>query len=150
MGDVKASNALYEKSADLPDVLLSKVPTPMIERELLSDLGIVYAGYFSLLSDQGRMADAFRAIERALGRVETQALSHHEIVAPHQPTVARLQLTSLNLQLLNKRERTAFAAAMNGSVNTHLGVLRLSISPTESYQFQSEMKLSPGRRHIPA
>jgi len=101
MGDVKASNDLYEKSADMLDALLSKVPTPVVERELLSDLSIVYAGYFSSLSDQGKMAEAFRAIERARGRVEAQSLSHHEIVAPHQPTAAELQLTSLNLQLLN-------------------------------------------------
>jgi CHAT domain-containing protein len=107
MGDVKASNALYEKSADLLDSLLSKVPTPMVERELLSDLSIVYAGYFASLSDQGRMAEAFRAIERARGRVEAQALSHHEIAEPHQPTAAELQLTSLNLKLLNTDDPNA-------------------------------------------
>ena len=107
MGDVKASNALYEKSADLFDALLSKVPTPMVERDLLSDLSIVYAGYFASLSDQGRMAEAFRAIERARGRVEAQALSRHEIVAPHQPTAAELELTSLNLKLLNTDDPNA-------------------------------------------
>jgi len=101
LGDVKVSNDLYEESADMLDALLSKVPTPVVERELLSDLSIVYAGYFSSLSDQGKMAEAFRAIERARGRVEAQSLSHHETVAPHQPTAAELQLTSLNLQLLN-------------------------------------------------
>jgi CHAT domain-containing protein len=107
MGDVKASNALYEKSADLFDALLSKVPTPMVERDLLSDLSIVYAGYFASLSDQGRMAEAFRAIERARGRVEAQALSRHEIVAPHQTTAAELELTSLNLNLLNTDDPNA-------------------------------------------
>ena len=107
IGDVKASNALYEKSADLFDALLSKVPTPMVERDLLSDLSIVYAGYFASLSDQGRMAEAFRAIERARGRVEAQALSRHEIVAPRQPTAAELELTSLNLKLLNTDDPNA-------------------------------------------
>lgn len=113
MGDVKASNALYEKSADLLDSLLSKVPTPMVERELLSDLSIVYAGYFASLSDQGRMAEAFRAIERARGRVEAQALSHHEIAEPHQPTAAELELTSLNLRLLNTDEPDARGRILN-------------------------------------
>ena len=106
LGDVKSSNDLYEKSADLLDALLSKVPTPMIERQLLSDLSVVYAGYFASLCNQGRMADAFRVIERARGRVEAQGLSHHEIVAPHQPTPAELHLTTLNLQLLDTDDPT--------------------------------------------
>jgi hypothetical protein len=50
----------------------------MVERQLLSDLSSVYAGYFASLSNQGRMAEAFRVIERARGRVEAQGLSHHE------------------------------------------------------------------------
>ena len=54
LGNTKASNELYEKSADLLDVFLSKVPTPTVERQLLNDLSVVYAGYFVSLSDQGR------------------------------------------------------------------------------------------------
>jgi hypothetical protein len=34
MGKVKASNDLYEKSADMIDALLSRVPTPNLERQL--------------------------------------------------------------------------------------------------------------------
>ena len=101
MGDAKTSNGLFEKSADLFDALLSKVPTPTVERQLLSDLSSVYSGYFASLIKQDRVADAFRAIERARGRVEAQGLSDHEIVSPHEPTVAEMHLTNLNLQLLN-------------------------------------------------
>lgn len=101
LGNVKASNDLYGKSADLLDGLLSKVPTPMVERQLLSDLSTVYAGYFVSLTNQGRMADAFRAIERARGRVEAQALAHHEVIAPGEPDAPQARLTSLNVQLLN-------------------------------------------------
>ena len=96
LGNTKASNDLYEKSADLLDALLSKVPTPTVERRLLSDLSEVYAGYFASLSDQGRVADAFRVIERARGRVEAQALAHHEVVPPHEPNPAEQRLTKLN------------------------------------------------------
>jgi tetratricopeptide (TPR) repeat protein len=101
LGKLKASDDLYEKSTDMLDALLSKVPTPMVERLLLSDLGTVYAGYFESLSDQGRIADAFREIERARGRVEAQGLSRHDLVIPHEPTSAELRLTKLNLQLLD-------------------------------------------------
>jgi CHAT domain-containing protein len=101
MGKVRESNDLYEKSADLLDSLLSRVPTPMVERQLLSDLSVVYAGYFESLRDQGRLADAFRVIERARGRIEAQALSRHDLVVPHSPTPAEVRLTSLNVQLLD-------------------------------------------------
>jgi len=101
MGKVKESNDLYEKSADLLDALLSRVPTPMVERRLLSDLSVVYAGYFTSLRDQGRLADAFRVIERARGRIDAQALSNHDVIVPHAPSPAELRLTSLNVQLLD-------------------------------------------------
>ncbi len=101
LGKVKESNSLYEKSEDLLDALLSRVPTPMVERRLLNDLRFVYAGYFSSLVNQGRLADAFQAIERARGRVEAQLLTHHEVIAPHQPSRAELRLTKLNLELLD-------------------------------------------------
>src|ERR1700761_8287750 len=101
LGNTKASNGLYEKSADLLDALLSKVPTPTVERQLLNDLSVVHAGYFVSLSDQGKLADAFRVIERARGRVEAQALAHHEVIPPHEPNPAEQHLTSLNVELLN-------------------------------------------------
>jgi tetratricopeptide (TPR) repeat protein len=90
--------------SNLLDALLSKVPTPTVERQLLSDLSVVYAGYFVSLSDQGKLADAFRVIERARGRVEAQALAHHEVIPPHEPNPAEQPLTSLNVELLDKEE----------------------------------------------
>ena len=82
---------------DLPVMILT-LPTPTAERQLLNDLSIVYAGYFVSLSDQGRTEDAFRAIERARGRVEAQGLSHHEIILPHEPDASEQNLTKLKIQ----------------------------------------------------
>lgn len=101
LGDAKASDELYEKSTDLIDALLSKVPTPTVERQLLGQLSDVYAGYFASLSSRGKNSEAFRAIERARGRVEAQALEDHEPVAPHEPTTAEQRLTDLNVKLLD-------------------------------------------------
>lgn len=107
LGNVRGSNELYEKSEDMLDALLSKVPTPMVERELLTDLSQVYSKHFASLSDQGKPEDAFRVIERARGRVEAQALTHHEIVTPHTPTPLDQHLTDLNVALLNADEAGA-------------------------------------------
>jgi CHAT domain-containing protein len=118
LGDTKASNELYEKSADLFDALLSKVPTPTVERQLLNDLSSVYAGYFVSLSDQGRIEDAFRAIERARGRVEAQGLSHHEVILPHEPDAAEQNLTKLNIQLLNADDSATRAHILEAIYST--------------------------------
>ncbi|HUZ95033.1 MAG TPA: CHAT domain-containing tetratricopeptide repeat protein [Edaphobacter sp.] len=107
LGNVKASNALYEKSDDLLDALFSRVPTPNVERQLLNDLSMVYSGYFVSLCNQGRIADAFRVIERARGRIEAQKLSHREVLEPHNPSQAELRLTKLNLELLNTANSAA-------------------------------------------
>ena len=77
------------------------MPTPTVERQLLGQLSEVYAGYFASLSNRAKNAEAFRAIERARGRVEAQALEDHEPVAPHEPTTAEKALTNLNLRLLD-------------------------------------------------
>lgn len=120
LGDTKASNSLYEKSADLFDAFLSKVPTPNVERQLLNDLSIVYAGYFASLCDQGQLAKAFTAIERARGRLEAQALSHHDVVIPHPPTPAELRLTGLNLQLLDADDPARRGSLLNAIYSTEL------------------------------
>jgi len=132
MGNAKAANDLYEKSADLFEALLSKVPTPTVERQLLNDLSTVYAGYFALLSDQGRTEDAFRAIERARGRVEAQGLSHHEIIPPHQPNATEQALTRLNVELLNTDDSSARAHILDAIYSTEqqLGADPSSGDPT--------------------
>jgi CHAT domain-containing protein len=118
MGNAKAADDLYEKSADLFDALLSKVPTPTVERQLLNDLSTVYAGYFACLSDQGRTDDAFRAIERARGRVEAQGLAHHEIVVPRQSDAAEEELTKLNVELLNSDDAVSRAHILEAIYGT--------------------------------
>ena len=134
LGDTKASNELYEKSADLLDALLSKVPTPTAERQLLNDLSVVYAGYFVSLSNQGRTEDAFRAIERARGRVEAQGLSHHEIVLPHEPDATEQNLTKLNIQLLNTDDAATRAHILDAIYSTEqqLGTDPLSTDPPQT------------------
>ena len=134
LGDTKASNELYEKSADLLDALLSKVPTPTAERQLLNDLSVVYAGYFVSLSNQGRTEDAFRAIERARGRVEAQGLSHHEIILPHEPDATEQNLTKLNIQLLNTDDAATRAHILDAIYTTEqqLGTDPLSTDPPQT------------------
>jgi len=131
LGNRKASNELYEKSADLLDALLSKVPNSTVERQLLNDLSIVYAGYFVSLSDQGRTEDAFRTIERARGRVEAQGLSHHQVILPHEPDATEQKVTKLNIQLLNTDDSATRAHILEAiySAEQQLGTEPSSTEP---------------------
>lgn len=95
------AHQLYQKSAVLIDSLIASVPTPNIERQLLSEMNDVYAGYFAALLSEGDKAGAFAVVEKERGRIEAQALQHHEAVTPHRPTAQEQQLTELNLELLN-------------------------------------------------
>jgi tetratricopeptide (TPR) repeat protein len=92
LGNTKESDELYRKSAALIDVMLAHAPTQNVERLVLADLGSVYSGYFASLCAQKKYNDAFRALEVARGRVEAQALQHHENVTPHPPTADETRL----------------------------------------------------------
>ena len=146
LGNIKSSNQLYEKSADLLDALLSKVPTPTVERQLLSDLSEVYSGYFASLSTQGRTADAFRAIERARGRVEAQALTHHEVITPHEPNATEQHLTQLNLVLLNTDESAARVHILDTiyqteqQLNTDSAAGDVAPEPVDLGQLQADLR----------
>ena len=116
MGDVNESNILYQKSETLIDSLVATAPTPGVERELLTELGEVYSGYFESLSRQKNLAEAFQTIEKAHGRIEAQALEHHDLILPHDPTPREKQLNQLNLQLIqgnDPRARSNLAQALH-------------------------------------
>lgn len=79
------------------------------------------------------MADAFQAIERARGRVEVQALAHHEAVAPGEPDAAQIRLTSLNVRLLNsddpKARSTILAAIYSAEQQLPGGASSIDVPP---------------------
>ena len=101
MKNVKESDVLYEKSTTLIDSLLATAPTPNVERELLTQLKDVYSGYFESLWQQGDLGGGFRIIEKARGRIEAQALEHHPLVVPHDPSPEEIKIVQLNLKLIN-------------------------------------------------
>jgi CHAT domain-containing protein len=117
-------------------------------RQLLSDLSEVYSGYFASLNNQGRTADAFRVIERARGRVETQALTHHEVIAPHEPNPTERHLTELNLALLNTDESAARGHILDAIYQTEQQLdsgstaVATAPAPVDLGQLQSDLRPS--------
>jgi len=101
LGRQDQAGALYRKSALLIDSLLENVPTPFVERLLLTETGEVYAGYFVLKCREHDYDQGLRILEEARGRIEAQALEHHAYPAPHAPTPAERHLSMLNVALLD-------------------------------------------------
>lgn len=115
MGKIKESHLLYEKSEALVDAMLATAPTQNVERDLLAQMGQVYSGHFASLCREGDLAAAFKTIEEERGRIEAQALEHHEIAPLHQPTQEEKKITALNLDLLetdNPKARQALVDAL--------------------------------------
>ena len=145
LGQLKASNDLYEKSAQLIDSLLKTVPTPNMERVLLGQLSDTYSGYFDSLCNQNEYPKAFRVIEKARGRIETQALQHHEAVTPHKPTPAEQRLTYLNIQLLDTDdpEKRKQIVQVIDDTEEHLDTTSLAgqtaTDPVQLQQLQNEL-----------
>ena len=97
LGRTRESNTLYQKSADLIDSLLAHAPTANVERELITSMEQVYAGYFDSLCAQNKFAEAFRTIEKARGRFEAQSLEHVEAAPPRPASDLDQKLVRLNL-----------------------------------------------------
>lgn len=101
LGRRAEAERLYSKGMDMLDALLTHVPTPEVERLLLTELGDLYSGFFELLSDEGRYGDAFRVIEQAHGRIEAQELEYDHTEVPRGLNAEEKRLQELELQLAN-------------------------------------------------
>jgi len=145
LGKVRESNILYQKSADLIDSLLAHAPTANVERELITSMEQVYSGYFNSLCTQNKFADAFRTIEKARGRFETQSLEHIEAAPPRPISAADRKLVRLNLELLNTDDPAQRAAVLDQIGDTegrlHSPSLedRTAVDPVPLAQLQSDL-----------
>ena len=122
LGRANESSMLYERSLALIDSLIATAPTPELEEDVLTELGVVYTGYFDSLARRGDLGGAFEAVEKARGRIEAQALEDHALQVPHVPTEREERITQLNLQLLKADDpaaagevETALRSTENGS-----------------------------------
>jgi len=104
LGKAKEADALYHKSAALIDSMLAHVPTRSVERILIAELSEVYAEHFAEHADHKDYAGAFSVLEEARGRIEAEALLHHNYVVPHAPSKQEQQLAELNLALIDTND----------------------------------------------
>ena len=115
MGHAKKGDDLYRKSITLVNRMMQHVPTTNVQRELLAEMSDVYSGYFAALCAQRRYNEALQILDNVRGRIENEAIQHHESEAIHEPTPDDKKLTQLNLSLINTDDpatRTSIATAI--------------------------------------
>jgi tetratricopeptide (TPR) repeat protein len=122
MGKAKEADGLYQKSITLVDGMIQHAATTNIQRQLLAEMSDVYSGYFASLCAQKRYDDALQALEKVRGRVETEALEHHASQPVHAPTPDELELTRLNLALINTDNPAARSSLIREIDNTELKI----------------------------
>ena len=125
MGNAKESDTLYRAAMALVDVMIQHAATVNIQRQLLASMSDVYSGYFASLSLQQRYGDALNTLERVRGRFETEALEHHATLPAHNPTPEEMELTRLNIALINADD-----PALRTSLTNAIYTTELRISPS--------------------
>jgi len=145
MGHAKQSHALYEKSMTLVDSFLATAPTPNVERELANQLSQVYSSYYNVLCSEGDLSAGLRTIEQERGRIETQALEHHDLVPPHEPTSQEKKITQLNLELI---ETESDATRQRLAQALYLEELQLDDSSLAGKTARHPMAVRDIQRHL--
>jgi len=104
MGKAQESDGLYREAIALVNVMIQHASTVNIQRQLQAEMSDVYSGFFASLCAQKRFAEALNTLEQVRGRIETQALEHHETQPVHLPTPEESELTHLNIALINTED----------------------------------------------
>ena len=122
MGQRSEADGYYRKGITLVDAMIQRASTVSIQRQLLAQMSDVYSGYFASLCVENRYDDALRVLERVRGRLETEALEHHETQPLHAPTAEEQELTRLNIALINTDDPDKRESLMTSIYNTELDV----------------------------
>lgn len=122
MGQRNAADSFYRKGITLVDTMIRRSSTVGVQRQLLAQMSDIYSGYFAFLSAQNRYNEALQILEKVRGRLETEALEHHESQPLHAPTSEEQELTRLNIALINTDDPAKRDSLMTAIYHTELDV----------------------------
>jgi CHAT domain-containing protein/tetratricopeptide (TPR) repeat protein len=121
-GHLSQADVLYQEAITLVNRMMQHSPTTNVQRQLLAEMSDVYSGYFATLCTQHRYNEALQILDNVRGRVETEALQHHQSEPVHAPTAAEQKLTQLNLSLINTDNPALRATLSSAIYTTELGM----------------------------
>jgi CHAT domain-containing protein len=128
MGHVEQADSLYRKGITLVNRMIQHAPTTGVQRQLLAEMSDVYSGYFAELCLQHRYNEALQILDNVRGRVEAEALQHHESQPIHEATEDDKKLTELNVSLINTDDPTSRANISSAIYNTELFMTTSSLT----------------------
>ncbi len=147
MGNPRAADGFYRKSATLLDAMIERASTVGMQRQMMAEMSDIYSAYFASLCRQGRYDAALEAMEKVRGRLEAEALEHPSPQPLHAPTPREQELTRLNIALINTDDPKKRDALMSEIYQTeiNLGPSRLAAAPVVHPVALSELEsaLSP-------
>jgi len=146
MGHPADAAVLYQKSIVLVNEMIQHAATVNIQRQLLAEMSDIYSSYFASLCTRKRYNEAFQALEEVRGRVETEALEHHANQPIRRPTPDELQLTRLNIALVNTNDQSKRQAITSEIYNAEL---KLSPSALAQATTAHPVKLTELQRRLP-
>ncbi len=120
IGHTDQAADLYRKAITLVNRMIQHAPTTNVQRQLLAEMSDVYSGYFAALCTQKKYDEALRILDNVRGRVEAEALQHHESQTVREATDEDKRLTQLNLSLINTEDPSARASIANAIYNTEV------------------------------
>jgi CHAT domain-containing protein len=121
-GHLSQADVLYQEAITLVNRMMQHSPTTNVQRQLLAEMSDVYSGYFATLCAQHRYNEALQILDNVRGRVEAEALQHHQSEPVHAPTAAEKKLTQLNLSLINTNNPALRATLSSAIYTTELGM----------------------------
>lgn len=122
MGQANKAEGLYRKGITLVDAMIQRASTVGIQRQLLAQMSDSYSGYFGFLCTRYRYNEALQILEKVRGRLEAEALEHHESQPLHAPTPEEQELTRLNIALINTDDPSKRGSLMTAIYHTELDV----------------------------
>jgi CHAT domain-containing protein len=122
MGQANKAEGFYRKGITLVDAMIQRASTVGIQRQLLAQMSDIYSGYFGFLCARNRYNEAIQILEKVRGRLEAEALEHHESQPLHAPTAEEQELTRLNIALINTDDPSKRDSLMTAIYHTELDV----------------------------
>ena len=145
MGKAEESDVLYRKSMALVDNMLQHAATAGNERQLLAEMSDVYSGFFASLSAQKRYDEALQTLEKVRGRIETDAIEHHQNQTVHEMTPAERDLNALNIALIQAEDPQVRTRLLNAIYTTEL---RISPSALAQQTISHPVRLAALQRSL--
>jgi len=150
-GQFKEADGIFDEAMTIQDAMLGKANTIQSKTAVITKSNSLYARHFALAADHfNNLAEAYRIIEQARGRVLTDLLVYGGVTSPASIATER-EISKLQLNLMSYRtpaeaahiRDSIFVAQQSRAVNAGITILSAKANkPIEATTVRSALKPS--------